>query len=342
MRITDNSSRVLLGVTEDLGGGLAAVGQWDIRGPMDSAASFANSGNTYVGLRSNSLGTLALGRFDLHYGSQPDDIAAKAGALMAASISLMDYIGGGLVPVASATRTPNVIKWDSPKWGGFDLTAAYSTTGQVATFSTVRGLTNTPGGGGGQAFESDLSLGTASTVAGSSYNAKAQYTAANWNVGGSLWSSKADGLTDAASQKVDSSIIFGYIRFGGFKVGAAVNDSKASVGGTEATKRQAWTIPVSYTTGAHNFYAHYTTAGDDKAQGGTPDTGAKMYAFAYVYDLSKRTSVGLTYAKIDNEVNASYNFFTNTNATTGLGSTNATLLSGEDGQLIAATVRHAF
>lgn len=344
MRITDNSSRLLIGVTEDLGGGLAAVGQWDIRGPMDSAASFANSGNTYVGLRSNSWGTLALGRFDLHYGSQPDDIASKAGALMAASISLMDYFGSGLVPIASATRTPNVVKWDSPKWGGFDLTGAYSTTGQAITTSTVRGIAGVPGGGGGQAFESDLSLGTASTTSGSSYNLKAQYTAANWNVGGSLWSSKADGVASTAEQKVDSTIIWGYIRFGGFKVGAAMNDGKGTIGGVEQTKRQAYTIPASYTTGAHNFYAHYTAAQKDKALEslGLNDTGAKMYAFAYVYDLSKRTSVGITYAKIDNELHASYNFFTNTNATTGLGSTNATLLNGEDGQLVAATIRHAF
>jgi hypothetical protein len=72
---------------------------------------------------------------------------------------------------------------------------------------------------------------------------------------------------------------------------------------------------------------------------GISDTGAKMYAFAYVYDLSKRTSVGITYAKIDNNINASYNFFTNTG---GLGSVNSTMVGGEDGQLIAGTLRQSF
>jgi predicted porin len=64
-----------------------------------------------------------------------------------------------------------------------------------------------------------------------------------------------------------------------------------------------------------------------------------MWAVAYVYDLSKRTSVGLTYAKLDNNTNAAYNFFTNTGT---LGSTGSTLNPGEDATLIAITVRHAF
>jgi predicted porin len=329
MRITDNSSRVILTVNEDLGGGLAAVGQWDIRGPMDSASSFANSGNTFVGLRSNSLGTVALGRFDLHYGSQPDDIASKAGALMAASISLMDYGGTGLIPIANATRTPNVVKWDSPTWGGFNLIAAYSTTGQAQPT------------GAGQAQEADLTLGTASTSKGSSYNLKGQFTAANWQVGGSLWNSKADGTIAANETEVNSTVGWGYIRFGGFKVGAAMNEAGIKVGGSDVSKRTAWTIPASYTAGAHNFYAHYTVADSDSTLKdlGINDTGAKMYAFAYVYDLSKRTSVGITYAKIDNNINASYNFFTNTG---GLGSVNSTMVGGEDGQLIAGTLRQSF
>lgn len=308
-RITDNSSRIIIGVSEDLGGGLSAIGQWDLRAPMDSASSLSNSGNTWVGLRSNSWGSITLGRHDLHYGSQPDDIASKAGALMAASISLMDYAGGGGTAIANATRTPNVVRWDSPNWGGFGLTAAYST--------------------GNQAQEADLT----GTESGSAYNLKAVYTAANWQVGGSLWNAKAE----ATGAEQNGQVIFGYIRFGGFKVGAAFNTSDISnAAGVETSKRSAYTIPASFTTGAHNFYAHYTVADADDH---IADSGSKMYALAYVYDLSKRTSVGVTYAKIDNEVGAAYNFFTNTGA---LGSTSSTMVAGEDGQLIAFTVRHAF
>jgi predicted porin len=62
-----------------------------------------------------------------------------------------------------------------------------------------------------------------------------------------------------------------------------------------------------------------------------------MWAVAYVYDLSKRTSVGLTYAAIDNKTNAAYNFH-NISA----GGSNNTVNPGEDPRLVALTVRHAF
>ena len=323
MRITDNSSRVIIGVSEDLGGGLAAIGQWDIRGAMDSggfnptsstvsstSSSISNSGNTWVGLRSNSWGTLTLGRHDLHYGKQPDDIGAKAGALMAASISLMDFANAGGTPIAGATRTPNVVRWDSNVIGGFTITAEYST--------------------GTSALEGDLG----GTSKGNAYNLNPQFTASNWQVGASLWNAKAEGT--GAEQA--GTVIYGYWRMGGWKFGVATNSSKISnAAGADTSDRSAWTVPISYTTGAHNFYAHYTKAGDDDIIAG--DNAAKMMAFAYVYDLSKRTSAGVTYAKIDNSAAAAYNFFTNTG---GLGSTGSTMTAGEDGTLIAFTLRHAF
>jgi predicted porin len=100
---------------------------------------------------------------------------------------------------------------------------------------------------------------------------------------------------------------------------------------------------VSWTSGPHNVYAHYTKAGKDKVGVGglTDGTGAKLYAAAYVYDLSKRTSVGLTYAKIKNDSRAAYNFFTN-DTPGAFGSTNSTLTAGESATLLALTVRHAF
>ncbi len=69
------------------------------------------------------------------------------------------------------------------------------------------------------------------------------------------------------------------------------------------------------------------------------NTDAKMFAVAYVYDLSKRTSAGVTYAKIANAANARYNFFTGGGA---LGSPDSIPAGGEDPQLLQFTIRHAF
>lgn len=333
-RITDNSSRLIFGITEDIGGGLSGIAQLDMRPQLDNAGGTVDGGNDWVGVRSTSWGTVTLGRHDLHYGKQPDEIAAKAGALMAASISLMDFmqVGGGTTGVAAsnaaiarATRTNNVLRYDSPSWSGFAFTAAYSAN---------------PGGA-----EADLgpAAGPANTMRkGNAWNFNPSYTTSNWQIGWSHWDQKGDAGGATANQKSD--VLYGYMLFGGFKVGLAMNKSTtdsdtAAAGTVRAGDRTAWTIPVRWNSGAHNVYFHYTRAGSNKAGGAPSDTGARMWAAAYVYDLSKRTSVGLTIADLRNDTNAAYNFFTNTGA---LGSTNSALTAGEDGRLYALTVRHAF
>jgi predicted porin len=309
-RITDNSSRLIFGITEDIGGGMAGIAQIDMRFQPDTGG-LAATGNTWVGLRGTSWGTVTLGRHDLHYGKQPDDIASKAGALMASSVSLMDHTAN-FVAIAGATRTPNVLRYDSPNWSGFAFTAAYSAN---------------PGG-----QEADLA---SATRKGNAYNFNPSYTASNFGVGWSYWNQKADGAGPQTDQK--SNVFYGYYTVAGFKVGAALNSSKVeSNAGVANADRRAWTIPVSWTSGPHNVYAHYTKAKEDKVLGGGTD--AKMIAVAYVYDLSKRTSVGLTYAKIDNSSAARYNFFT----TASFGGANNLVNAGEDPRLIALTMRHAF
>jgi predicted porin len=63
-----------------------------------------------------------------------------------------------------------------------------------------------------------------------------------------------------------------------------------------------------------------------------------MWALSYGYDLSKRTSLAVTYAKITNNTAAAYNLFT---GSLGLGITPASA-AGEDPKLWAVTMRHAF
>jgi predicted porin len=312
-RVTDNSSRLIFGITEDIGGGLAGVAQLDMRFQPDTGG-LAATGNTWVGLRGSSWGTVTLGRHDLHYGKQPDDIAVKAGALMASSVSLMDFVADGRTAIAGATRTNNVLRYDSPNWSGFAFTAAYSTNP-----TTV---------------ESDLTSGARK---GNAYTFNPSYTASNFGVGWSYWNQKADAptLTSASNQK--SNVFYGYYTVAGFKVGLGINNSKIETdGGTKLFDRTSWTVPVSWTSGPHNIYAHYTKAKEDKVLGSGSD--AKMIAGAYVYDLSKRTSVGLTYAKIDNSSRAAYNFFTNNS----FGGNNNLVAAGEKPRLLALTVRHAF
>jgi predicted porin len=378
MRVTDNSSRIIFGMVEDLGNDLAAIGQIDMRFSTDIAAqgyqasstasgtgptTFSAGGNTWVGLRSKTMGAVMLGRQDLHYGLyELNGITVKAGALMAATVSLFDYIGQ--TAIAGGTRTNNVVFYDSPNWSGFQMRAAWSANPTTVETDLVSGN----------------ALGTQNTRKGSAWNFNPRYDGSNWGVRYSYWTQKSDvgstpaalGLapcsaaqtlagaatvfvtgcisppTNPADQRGDT--LLGYMTFGGLNVALGYN--KSTLTGTDAfnggagvktNDRIAWTLPITYTFGPNNIYFHYTKANDDKVTANGAN-GAHMYALAYVYELSKRTSVGLTYAKINNNANGTYGFFTNGggNSLGQFGSPGSTSLAGESPSLISAIVRHAF
>ena len=156
-RVSDNSSKIIFAVREDLGNGLAAIAQLDQRfdpptlnGALGAAgAGFAatGGGNTWVGLDSKSWGRLTMGSHDLHYGKGGDSInSAGAGSLQMWSSSIFDSIGkpapaaaaaaaGGVVAatatgahssLASQSRTRGVVRWDSPNFNGAEVLIAWS------------------------------------------------------------------------------------------------------------------------------------------------------------------------------------------------------------------------
>lgn len=330
MRVVDNSSRIIFSMVEGLGNGMDAIAQLDVRFAPDQASAVGSnpigSGNTWVGLRSKSWGTFTMGRWDLHYGKQPDDTAAKAGALEATAISLMDYIGA--TPIANATRTQNVVKWDAPNWNGFNATIAWSANPGNAV--------------GGEQDMFNPAVAGGSSRKGDAWNVNPSYTNGPFQIGYSYWRAKPDAPV-AATNDQRGDVVYGYYKFGGFKIGLAWNKSRLenSITGTKFQERTAWSLPMSYVWGPHNIVGHYTRAGDissNTAGVATNDTGARMFSLAYVYDLSKRTSVGLTYSKLNNDSNAIYNLFTSAS----LGSSDATIVAGESPRILQATVKHAF
>ncbi len=307
--VVDDSSRIIFNMTEDLGGGLQAIGQVDMRVGLDSGAIGA-TGNNHVGLRSKSWGRIFIGRQDLHYFNRESDLTAR-GSLRADSISLLAYAGGGATAIAGATRTTNVIHYTTPNWSGFTLIAAVSSNATAA--------------------EADIASGARK---GSAVHLNPNFAGSNWQVGYSYWKSKPDGA-GTTDQRGDR--LYGSYKWGGFKLGLAWDKSKlrAIATGTETSNRTAWSIPASYSWGPHSIHGHYTKARNDKAT--AVDDAAKMWALSYGYDLSKRTSLAVTYAKITNNTGAAYNLFTGA----ALGITPASA-AGEDPKLWAVTMRHAF
>jgi predicted porin len=341
--VVDDSSAIRVNVTEDLGGGLEAIGQWDIRLSIDNQTAIAASGNNHVGLRSKDWGRIFFGRQDLHYVNNESDLTAKA-SLRGASAALLSFAGAygasgtainAGTAIAGATRTTNVVHYTTPNWGGFTLIAAYSANSN--------------------ANEADIN----STVRkGSAVNLNPNMKGKDWQFGYSYWRAKPDGTGNASitypgsggaqsfvhNQRGDR--LYGSYVWDGLKIGMAWDKSTlksyaASNSGTTLSNRTAWSIPLSYTMGAHSVHAHIDKARNDKAAGAAGlDSKASMLALAYAYDLSKRTSAALTYARINNGANAGYNLFTS-NGTLGLGG-GVTLAAGEDPRMFGLTLRHSY
>lgn len=312
-RIADENSRIIFTMVEDLGGGVQAIGQVDWRITTDVGAD-SMSGNNWVGLRSKSWGQFVFGRSDLHYNNSTSEISSK-GSYKAQIIAILTYAGGGATAIANDSRTPNIYKYDSPNWGGFTIGAAYSTNPVPAT-----------------AAEADIG----STVRrGNAYNIEPNFTRENWGVGYSYWRAKTDAFV-VPDQRGDRA--WGYFVWGGLKLGLNYDRSKlTSAAGVTTSNRTAWAPTLRYTTAPHNFYLEYAKAKDDKAT--VASDGAYMIGAAYAYDLSKRTSIGISYAMVKNDAGAVYNLY---GGGAGYASTGAAPLPGEDPRVWSLAIRHAF
>lgn len=327
--VVDDSSRIIFNVREDLGGGLAAIGQVDMRVGLDTGAIAAN-GNNHLGLVSKNWGRIFFGRQDLHYFNRESELTVR-GSLRADSISLLAFAGGGGVAIAAASRTPNVVHYTTPNWNGFTVIGAYSSNPNPA--AAVAGV-----GAAGNGAEADIASGVRK---GRAWHLNPNWAQKNFQIGYSYWSAKQDaagaGIANA-DQRGDR--LYGSYNWGGLKVGLAWDKSKLKTATTGATAsdRSAWSLPIQYKWGNHGVYGHYTKARDDKAT--AANDGAKMVALSYAYDLSKRTSLSLTYAKITNDVGANYVLFTS--AALGVGAGAGAQVAGEDPRMWGVTMRHAF
>ncbi|MFH1044172.1 MAG: porin [Pseudomonadota bacterium] len=337
MRVVDGASRVVFNSTESLGNGLSGIMQVDLRitGNVNAwvgpGGVGLDGGNTYVGLKSDSWGELSMGRRDMHYmvATIPlDNTPSVAGPLQYSPTSLIDFVGNVGSGVGSQG---SAVLYKTPNWNGFSAALGYT-----ANFADTTGDMNIPVGG----VAAGVAAGTASSRKGDGWNVAPMYVNGPFGIGYSYWSNKYDapGITTLDDR---SDTLWGYYTFNGFKIGLGWNriELTDAIAGTKAAERDAWTIPMSYTSGPHNIAGHYTVAGDiDDATGSVADSGARMFAIAYSYSFSKRTAVGLSYSKIDNDSLANYGFFTGH----AQGSATEWPLAGESPRSIQATIVHSF
>lgn len=279
--MADGSSRFILGGSEDLGGGLKGLFQIDTRFRLEEGGGTLAGGNTFIGL-AGAFGDVRVGRLDLHYGGGTDEHAVRATALTASSVGILSFIDGNAI--ARATRTDNVIQYNSPALGPVRLTAAYSTG--------YAGADGNPGNAKGDAMHVQATLAVAP-----------------FRAGVSVWTAETEHAVTPALEEDGLRAWFG-MTFGAFDVGLTFDQSKRAT--PSETKRTAWSVPVKFTIpGAGTVLATYSTAGDRKVAGTTvSNSGARLISVGYDHALSKRTSIGISLADLKNEQNASYALFT--------------------------------
>jgi predicted porin len=212
--------------------------------------------------------------------------------------------------------------------GGSGLATQSGTTGAItAGFNTGAATTTKPGKGDGTAVQLNYAQGP--IVAGIS-----------------IWNAKIEGHQNAVAPALataagtltgqDSVKIFGSYDLGVAKLGLTYDDSKYKrLGGTGDQKRDATSFSVTApVTAAGAVLFHYTKA---NAMSGFANTGATQVSLGYDHSLSKRTSLGVNYSKINNQANASYNYFTGTGLQDG-----PTVGAGHDTSMFFFGVNHKF
>lgn len=323
-RVVDNNSNIKFAGTEDLGGGMkawfqveSAIGTSDNVGTSGSqAAGTATSTgigtrNTAVGLTGN-WGSFLIGKWDMHYSSHAgvdgNGLAPHSYAMATSSLDILHTQNGAN---GGGTRFNNTIQYWSPTMSGFGVKVGYSTSGTNESTVNAAGkesnvwLNPTYSNGPIHAFYSYLKR---SDVGDVNNGAKAKFN----RLGGA------------------------YTLPMGLKLGLIwdTNQATAAAGGA-TTKRTAWALPISYTTGAHNIAFTYARAGDT---GGVADTGAKMTMLGYAYSLSKRTSIGASWVSIKNEAAGAYDGW---HPSSSLGATGG-MAAGVDPRWLSFNMNHTF
>jgi len=274
--------------SEDLGDGLAAIWQIEQQIDIDNAGG-TNSGkntlasrNSFLGLKSNDMGTVLLGRHDTPYKiatRHQDNFSDQFGD----NRQLMGGVGlnkGGTMDA----RLPQVVAYMSPKMGGFSAAAAYAVNTETAAAANTKGniwslagIYDQDGIYGAVAYQT-ITVSTDPLAQFSSLVAGDKYS--SWKVGG------------------------GY-KFDDLKLNAVYEKISSSIGGVDTMGRNNYTLNGTYAFGSNDVKLAYTVAGNTA---GTAATGAKEIAVGYDHNFSKRTSLYVQYAQISNDAGAKYSF----------------------------------
>ena len=270
-----SGSRWGLLVSEDLGGGLAAIAQVESGFDISTGTQQQNAllgRQAFVGLKSG-FGTVSLGRQYSSYDNLKFGMSQQAH-------SAFDATNGGY---AANTYKPSI-----GAWRGYNPRVDNSVKFQSNNFS---GLSFSAIYGMGENKRSDAS-------ASNTFGMNAMYANGPIAVGlGYQNEGFARGVAGVGNGKneIENTLIAGAYNFGVAKVGGGYNEARTRTNGASSPKAKEWFLGLSAPLGATTFKIQYA---ESKIGNNKNDS----IAFEALYDLSKRTTayVGYNISNFDN------------------------------------------
>ena len=341
-RVIDNVSQIIFSATEDLGGGLKAIGRYEWRPTIDGAGASGGAApngtgcaSNWVGLETSTMGTVRLGCVNTYGGAggtggpyTADNFLALTG-----NVGLMQqgYIGAPAATGAAAYaagqlgnfgqgRQGSSVTWNSPNWSGFSLDAVWSS--------------NNAG--------NDADLASSSSARkGQAYILAPKFASGPFSAQYLYFVNNVDGATAALARDWKSNKVWATYSFsnGLSLTGVYANvQLKNAIGNVKISEANKWMISGQYLTGAYRFTADYTRSGNDKVLGS--GTGARQFSMGAGYAFSKRTDVGLSYTRVTNDTLSA--FGPQDTGTASLGGNNDLGQAGEAYSIWGVNVHHKF
>ena len=288
-RIEDQSSRLGVRGTEDLGGGLKAFFQLETAFRPDSNNTTFAARNSAVGLQ-GGWGSVLIGRWDMPFKSATTAIDPWGDITIAGITGVLND------NTNFDRRDQNVAQYWSPTWGGFAFRLAGTsneTKNAVANTNprdTGASVTWTSGPAyvfaAWEEHKDQVVAGTPAATPGPT----------NAGVGTGAPNSKEEGWAGGGS-----------FVFGPFKVAGQYQEYKK----TNRTKQKAWGVNGVWTIGNNQIIGVYMNAKDGGLNGAASQPDCDSWNVGYKYNFSRRTSFIAHYVEVKNNDASACNFGSN-------------------------------
>jgi predicted porin len=331
-KVSSNTSRFGLKGKEDLGDGLSAIWQIEQLIAIDNAGGTVGTRNTYAGLKSESTGTVLLGRHDTPY-----KLSTRKLDQFADTIADNRSLLGGVSAVAATTsanaaasgksafqsfdgRPADVVVYISPSVRGITGAVAYVAGAETSTTA-------------GQAKGGEWSLAGWYDVA--PFYASLAHEVHKPGTAGTGTAAALAGLATTGLRESATRLGLGYT-LNAVTLGLVYERTTDNFGAAEANLlgHTAFYISGKYSFGNDEVKLGYTKTGN---LGVAANTGASQLSLGYDHSLSKRSTLFALYTKLTNDTAVNYGLSTN-----GTGGSNTQNGAGASPSAFSLGLKHTF